>query len=141
MLIHGDLSQVGKHAVLANPSSKGPREFIVLSEMQAGAEYGDFSTADGEKITSMISFFSWEIQCLDMLQQHNELPQSCHRQRATNLITSTGAQGPPFDLVNSTVRQGFPPIVGWVPFRLHGLWWFSFSDHCVPIVVDSHFSV
>ena len=57
MLIHGDLSQVGKHAVLANPSSKGPREFIVLSEMQAGAEYGDFSTADGEKITSMISFF------------------------------------------------------------------------------------
>jgi len=39
MLIHGDLSQVGKHAVLANPSSKGPREFIVLSEMQAGAEY------------------------------------------------------------------------------------------------------
>ena len=27
--------EVGKHAVLANPSSKGPREFIVLSEMQA----------------------------------------------------------------------------------------------------------
>ena len=47
----GDLSQVGKHAVLANPSSKGPREFIVLSEMQAGAEDADFSTADGEKIT------------------------------------------------------------------------------------------
>eukprot|EP00913_Durusdinium_trenchii_P003581 g3313.t1 len=31
--------QVGKHAVLANPSSKGPREFIVLSEMQVYPEY------------------------------------------------------------------------------------------------------
>lgn len=33
------LLQVGKHAVLANPSSKGPREFIVLSEMQVYPEY------------------------------------------------------------------------------------------------------
>ena len=28
-------SQVGKHAVLANPLAEGPREFIVLTEMQA----------------------------------------------------------------------------------------------------------
>ncbi|CAJ1446425.1 unnamed protein product [Effrenium voratum] len=31
--------QVGKHAVLANPLSKGPREFIITSEMQVYPEY------------------------------------------------------------------------------------------------------
>jgi len=31
--------QVGKHAVLANPLAEGPREFIVLTEMQVYPEY------------------------------------------------------------------------------------------------------
>ena len=66
---HGSPTQVGKHSVLANPSSKGPREFIVLSEMQAWRKH-----SRSEKLCH-----SWEFARIYTIQWCKHVTNMCIR--------------------------------------------------------------